>query len=164
MRRLFWISLVLGLAALNLAPRAGRAQKEADKEPLVVVKGEDFPIREGPEGLRDTKDEIKRKLEACKAKYQDKQVKVVGLVFKRPGAKDTPQLYTLRLTFPVKRRKQYFSGSQDVDVIPAKPAPELHQPSRSGLIAAVVGRGHVSAEGRLLLKEARVLATNIPPG
>ena len=142
----------------------GEDKKEPAKEEVVALKTEDFPIRAGSEIVKDKEEDAKRKEEACRKKYHGKLVKVVSIVSKRASEKDNPQVYTLQIAYAVKRGDQFLSVSMDIDFIPAKASPELHQPSRSGLIAEVVGRCHMDAKGHLLLKDAKVLSTSIPPG
>lgn len=134
------------------------------KEEVVVLKPKDFPIRVGPEIVKDKEEDAKRKEDACRKKYDGKLVKVVSIVTAKPAKKDGPQVYTLHIAYAVKRGNQFLPASMEIDFIPAKASPELHQPSRSGLIAEVVGRCHMDAKGRLLLKDAKVLGTSIPPG
>ena len=139
-------------------------KKDTAKDEIVVLDPNDFPIRVGPEIAKDKEDDAKRKEAACRKKYDGKLVKVASPIGARPAAKDNPQVYTLRITYAVKRGKEFYPAEMQVDFIPAKASPELKKESRSGLIAEVVGRCHMDAKGRLLLKNAKVLGTNVPPG
>jgi len=160
------LTLALGLAFLGLCTLSGTGQekKEPAKEEVVVLKAADFPIRVGADIIKDNEKDAQQKEDACRMKYHGKLVKVVSIVSKRATEKDDPQVYTLHIAYAVKRGKQFLPASLEIDFIPAKASPELHQPSRSGLLAEVVGRAHMDAKGRLLLKDARVLSTSVPPG
>lgn len=161
MRAIFAIGLTLVFVAALDHLSAAQEKKETEK-PL-QFSGEDFPIQK-PEAMRDKEEDVKRKIDACKTKYEGKLVRAVGMVVKRPGPKDEPPVYTLTISCVVQRDKKYFNFFQDVDVIPGKAAPELNQQPRAGLIAEIVGQGHIDARGRLVLKDARVLSTSTPPG
>ena len=159
-----FVALVAFLGVFLADNLPGQDKKEPAKEEVVVLKTEDFPIRVGSEIVKDKEEDAKRKEEACRKKYHGKLVKATSIVTAKPAEKDKPQVYTLRIAYAVKRGDQFLSVSMDIDFIPAKASPELHQPSRSGLIAEVVGRCDMDAKGRLLLKDAKVLGTSIPPG
>ena len=164
MMKPLFIALIAFLGIFLGSNLPGQEKKDPVKEEVVVLKTEDFPIRVGPEIVKDKEEDAKRKEEACRKKYHGKLVKVVSIVSKRAAEKDNPQVYTLQISYAVKRGNQFLSASMEIDFIPAKASPELHQPSRSGLIAEVVGRCHMDDKGRLLLKDAKVLGTGVPPG
>jgi hypothetical protein len=152
----------LGLAFAGGLP--GQEKKEPAKDEVVALDVHDFPIRVGPEAVKDKDEDAKRKDAACRKKYHEKQVKFAGIVAARPAANDKEQRYTLRLTYAVMGGNQFHSVTMDIDVIPAKASPELNKQSKSGLIAEVVGRCEIDAKGRLLLKDAKVMGTSVPPG
>jgi hypothetical protein len=164
MMKPLFVTLTAFLGFFLVGNLPGQEKKGPAKEEVVIFNAEDCPIRVGPEIVKDKVEDAKRKEAACRKKYHEKLVKVTSIVSARPAEKDKLQVYTLRITYAVERGNQFHSVSMDIDFIPAKASPELNQPSRSGLIAEVVGRCHVDAKGRLLLKEAKVLGTSVPPG
>ena len=160
MRKILAIAMSLASLYFGVVPGTGQEKKEA----IIMLRAEDFPIRTGAEILKDNEKVAREKEEACRTKYHGKLVKVVSIVSKKAAPKDNPQIYTLHIAYAVKRGKEFLSATLEIDFIPAKASPELHQESRSGLIAEVVGRAHLDAKGRLLLKDAKVLSTSVPPG
>ena len=160
MRTLFLGLLIAGLACAGVAPAQDKTEPAKEKEKAVKLEFADFP----PDGEVFTEEDLARRFKACKDKYDGKLVRVGAILVKKPDEKQKVPTYTLRVTGFTLVGKKPIPGHVDVDFVTEKPAPELDQKSRSGLIVSVEGRATFEPSGRLLIKDARVLGTSIPPG
>jgi hypothetical protein len=160
MRMLCLALLTVALAWASFVPAPAQDKQEPGQEKAVKLDLADFPRV----GVVLTKEELARKLQACKAKYEGKLVRVGGYLFKKADARQKVPVNTLRVTGFYLVEKRPIATHVDIDFVTARPAPELNQPSRSGLIVDVVGRATFTPSGRLLLKGTRVLSASIPPG